>query len=355
MSMNFLVTAAGSTIAQGIIKSIKSSGMDCNIITTDNQPYAAGLYRGKASYLVPLAKSPDFIDEIIRICRKENIDGIFVGTDYELLKFAENKGRIESETGASVFVSPPEIIRISDDKWLTHKFMEENGFPTIPSVLSHDADKIVKEVGFPLVVKPRIGDSSKDMFVVHNEEELIERINYHLSTPNKNKFLSEKSEPIIQKYIGSDDEEYTSTTTVFDGQSCGVLSMKREMRYPGHTTKAIIKDFPQLNAMIKKVAETLKPFGPCNFQSRIVNGVPHVFEINCRFSGTTASCTISGFNPVLNCIRKTILKEELTPFSYKEGVVLRYFNELFIPYSEIEKMKEVGELKFSNSIINKNL
>ncbi len=67
MKLNILVTASGGAIGQGIIKAIKMSNLNCNIIATDNQPYAAGLYRGAAGYLVPLAKSPDFIDAIIKI------------------------------------------------------------------------------------------------------------------------------------------------------------------------------------------------------------------------------------------------------------------------------------------------
>ena len=134
MKLNIMVTAAGSAIAQGIMKSLKMSSLDFGLITTDTHPYAAGLYRGKAGYIVPLACDPNFIDEIIKICNKENIDCIFIGTDYELLKFAENKKRIEKETNAKVVVSSPEIIKIADDKWLTHKFLVENALPHIPSV-----------------------------------------------------------------------------------------------------------------------------------------------------------------------------------------------------------------------------
>ena len=37
------------------------------------------------------------------------------------------------------------------------------------------------------------------------------------------------------------------------------------------------------------MAEKLSPFGPVNFQFREVDGRAVVFEINARFSGTTAS------------------------------------------------------------------
>lgn len=353
MKLNVMVTAAGGAIGQGIIKSIKMSTLDCDIISTDTQPYAVGLYRGKAGYIVPLAKAPDFIDEIIKICNKEDIHCILIGTDYELLKFAENKKRIEKETNAKVVVSPPEIIKISDDKWLTHRFLADNNLPHIPSVQHHDVDKLIDEEGFPLIIKPRIGDSSKDVYVVRNKKELHEKLSLLVNKDAENPYLSQKVEPIIQKCLENEQEEYTSTTITFDKKCYGVLSMNREMRFGGHTTKAIIDDFPVINKTIKKIAETLNPFGPCNFQSRLVDNIPLVFEINCRFSGTTASCAQSRFNTVEASIRHIVLNEEIQELTYRKGVILRYFNEIYIPSEEISKIKMNGCIQNPVSEVNK--
>lgn len=352
MKLNIMVTAVGSAIGQGVIKSLKLSDLDFDLITTDTQPYAAGLYRGKAGYIVPMAKEKNFIDEIIKICNKEKVDCIFIGTDYELLKFAENKKRIEKETNAKVVVSSPEIIKISDDKWLTYRFLVENNLPHIPSALYHNAEKLIDKEGFPLIIKPRIGDSSKDIFVVKNKKELQEKLSFLLNKKVGNPYLSQKAEPVIQKYIENEQEEYTSTTITFDKKCYGVLSMNRVMRYGGHTTKAIIDDFPLINRTIKKVAETLNAFGPCNFQSRVVDNIPLIFEINCRFSGTTASCAQLGFNTVETAIRHIVLNEEIQEPMYKKGVVLRYFNEIFIPEREISKVKAEGSIQNPVSEVN---
>lgn len=353
MKLNIMVTASGSAIAQGIIKSLKMSSLDFDLITTDTQPYAAGLYRGKAGYIVPMAKHPDFIDEIIKICNRENIDCILIGTDYELLKFAENKDRIEKETNAKVVVSSPEKIKIADDKWLTHKFFLENKLPHIPSVLHHNVDELIEKEGFPLIIKPRIGDSSKDTYVVKDRKELDKKLSFLLNKKSDNKYLSEKSEPIIQKYLISNEEEFTSTTLTFDKRCYGVISMNREMRFGGHTTKAIIKDFPEINKQIKKIAEIFNAFGPANFQSRLVNGIPLVFEINCRFSGTTPFCSELGFNTVESAVRHIVLKEKILDLKHKNGVILRYFNEVFIPHNNIEQVKKNKFIKNPTSEINK--
>jgi carbamoyl-phosphate synthase large subunit len=355
MKLNILVTASGSAVGQGIIKSIKGSSLSCDIITTDSQPYAAGLYRGKAAYIVPLAKSSNFVEEIIKICKKEDIHGICVGTDYELLKFAENKKLIERETDTKVIVSNPKNIKIANDKWLTYKFLKENNLPYIPSVLYKEADDIVNKEGFPLIVKPRIGDSSKNTFIVNNKEELNEKLKLLLDSPKKNPFLDGRVYPIIQKYIKNEREEFTSTTVVFDKKCYGVISMRREMKYGGHTTKAEIEDFPVVGKTVRKVAEKFNPFGPCNFQSRLIGGVPHIFEINCRFSGTTATCSQLGFNAVEACIKKVVLNEEITDLKYRKGIMLRYFNEVIVPWENLIKIKKDKYLKNPESEINKDL
>lgn len=313
------------------------------------------MYRGKAAYLVPLAKSPDFIDSIIRISKKEDIHAICIGTDYELLKISENTELIEKKTGAKVIVSQPEVIKIANDKWLTYKFLVDHNLPHIASALQKDADRIIEQEDFPLIVKPRIGDSSKNTFMVCNKNELDEKIEFLLHVAKDNPFLSRRIDPIIQKYVGNEEEEFTSTTVVFDNRAYGVLSMKREMRFGGHTTKAIIEDFPLINDMIKRVAEELNPYGPCNFQSRLINGIPHVFEINCRFSGTIATCAQIGFNTVEACLRKVILNEKIKDLTYRRGVMLRYFNEVLVPPELIAQIKKDEYIQNPKSEINKNL
>lgn len=355
MKINILVTSAGSAIAQGIMKSIKKSKLDYKIITANANIYGAGLYRGKSAYLVPFAKSPDYIDSIIDICKKEKINVILVGMDYELEKLSENKELIKRETGADIIVSPPETIEIANDKWSTQEFLKKNELPYIPSALPENADALIEKEGFPLIIKPRIGDSSKNTFIVNDRKELEKKLSIFKTNSKKENPELYEINPVIQKYMENKKKEFTSTVFAFKNVCYGVISMKRDMRYPGHTTKAEILNYPLINKHIKKVAEKLDIFGPCNFQSRVVDGVPYIFEINCRFSGTTATCTLAGFNHVEECIKKIYLKKEPNKLIPTKGVMLRYFNEVFIPLDEINTIKKERYIKNPKSTINEKL
>jgi carbamoyl-phosphate synthase large subunit len=350
-----LVTAGGSAVAQGIIKSIKKSDLDCEIVVTNTHYDAAGLYRGDVAYLVPPCNSKDYIGTIIDICKNEKVQAVLIGVDYELRPLSENRELIERESGAKVIVSPPEIIKISDDKWLTNKFLEKNGFPYIPSVLASDAEKLAEIEGFPLIVKPRVGDASKDIFKINNMSELREKVDFLLENTTNAYTFGEIPSPIIQKYMGNEDDEFTSTTVVFDNRSYGVISMRRKMRFGGHTTTAKVIDFPEVDGLVKKVSEKLNPFGPCNFQSRLVNGIPYIFEINCRFSGTTSTCALFGFNNVEASLKKAILGEEIKDLTHKKGYMFRHFHEVYVPLEDVEKINRDGFLKNPSSEINQTI
>ena len=65
------------------------------------------------------------------------------------------------------------------------------------------------------------------------------------------------------------------------------------------------------------------------------HGVPRLFEINARFSGTTPMRALFGFNEVDLCLRKLILGEEITPPVIRHGTVIRFLEEQFLGSDQI--------------------
>lgn len=350
MSINVLVTSAGSAIGCGIIKSLKQSYIKTRIIGVNSHMYGAGLYRSDSCYVVPLAKDESYIDTIIDICKQESVDLVMVGLDYELRILSQNKERIESETKAKVIVSDERTINIADDKWETYKFLRDNGFPYINTCKEADLDEFLGIAKFPLIVKPNIGDSSIGCTITENETELGIALSLGVQQ-RSDTWNSGRTHFIIQEYLGTNDDEFTTTTVCFDGVCHGVITMNREMRFGGHTTKAVIQEYPEINAQIEEIVTRLNPNGPCNFQSRVINGIPYIFEINSRFSGTTATCAMVGFNHVQTCVEHA-LNLPLSELGVQDGVMLRYFNEVFVPKEEMDGIKNEGYRKYPRSKVN---
>ncbi len=328
--INVLVTGVGGNVGQGIIKALRLSKLNLRIIGADASPYSPGLYRVDKGLVVPRAGEKSYLSEMIRICKEEKVDCMMLGPDQELLTMAQNKEIVVKETGAKVIVSSVNVIETGNDKWLTYLFLREaklnfpkSFIPTSPEENLAQAEKI----DFPLIVKPRVGFGSKDIFVVKKKEEL-------------NSVIQRVCNPIIQEYLLPDDEEYTSEVfTLTDGTQYGTITMKRKL-LRGTSVVAICDDYKEIKAEAQKAALALKPYGPCNFQMRLTKNGPVIFEINPRFSGTTVVRAKFGFNSPENVIRHFVLGETLPPPKIEKGVMLRYWEEIYLETEHLEAMEK---------------
>ncbi len=334
--INVLITGSGGGVGQSIFKALKFSSLDFNIVTIDAHPLAAGLYRGNRGYLVPLASSPKFAEVVIDICKKERIQAILIGSDPELPVFANNKCLIEDLTNAKVIVSSPEVVKIGYDKWETYGFLRNNNFPYPRSALPENMWNLIDEVGFPIIIKPRTGSASKDVYIAKNPEEL--KI-----------FINRVDNPIIQEYLGTETEEYTSGVVMFGEQVRGVITMKRELK-SGSSYRALVDNYENIKVAASNIACALHPFGPCNFQMRVVQGIPTTFEINPRFSGTTAIRAVFGFNDV-EAVVKYVLFGQQSFLTYRRGVAMRYWNEVYLDFEQYEDLQRKQAIENSNSRI----
>lgn len=318
--MKILVTGAGAVLGQAIIKSLKFSNIASQIIAIDPNPLAVGLYWADKYYLVPMAIESNYIEEIYKILEMEKPEALLVGTDVELFIFAKYKDDIRRKFGTKVLVSDTEIIEIADDKWLTYCFLKDNGFDYPESCLPGDEDNLVESVGYPLIVKPRVGARSVGVSKVNSKYELLEAID-------------KVENPIIQECVGSDEDEYTAGVIVFNQKSRASIIMKRDLR-DGNTFRAYAQPYSEMNRYIEKVAEKLNAYGPVNMQYRLSGGKVKIFEINGRFSGTTHFRTLSNVNEVEMCLNYILFGQEIVQPQISQVKILRYYDEIVIPTTE---------------------
>jgi len=325
--LTILVTGAGAVLGQGIIKALRASTLQPRIIACDPDPLASGLYWAEKQRLVPLARDPGYAAAFERILQEERPDAVLVGTDVELPIFARHRHSWEERFGTRILVSNETVIAVADDKYLTARFLAENGICHPLSVLPEDGpalEELIEATGFPLVVKPRIGARSYGVSVVRNRDELRDAI-------------SAQQGLVVQQWAGSADAEYTSSVLCFDDEPQAEIVMRRELR-DGNTHRAFADDYPELADYVRTVARALKPYGPANFQFRVdAGGRPRLFEINARFSGATPLRALCGFNEVEMCLRRILYGEPVRRPEIRKGVILRHLDEQFVPYP-LERM-----------------
>lgn len=125
--------------------------------------------------------------------------------------------------------------------------------------------------------------------------------------------------------------------------------MRRILR-DGDTYKAFVVRDPMLEAFVMDVANRLQPFGPCNFQLRVRDGVPYIFEFNGRCSGTTYCRALAGFNEP-KMIADLILKRTPPSFQVRPITVLRYWKELVVENETVAVCEATREVNARSGLL----
>lgn len=364
--VNILVTATGTGIGQSIIKGLRLSKEKYNIIGTDISNWSAGIYRCDKGYLVPPANDKKYVSRIIEIADKEDIDIIVPGCDPELPVFAKAKEEIEKETNASIVIGSPKVVRICRDKYLTNIFLEKHDFLCPQSALLRDVDSLIDHVGFPLVIKPRRKSGTRRVNVVFNRKEL----DYYV-TPDcmiqdyvmEARWKKEKHE-LTKEEVYHDDllnqvDEYSIEVLISkDGVIIGSIANWRTMK-KGIPIRAIINSYGDIRKVAEKISIKLSEIGligPCNLQCRVAEEGPTFFEINPRFSGSTAVRCVAGFNGpeiiVKNFLFNIPAKKLRENLRYRNLIEIRWWNELYLDPLVFKKVKKDGSIHFSGRILD---
>lgn len=319
--MKVLVTGAGAVLGQGILRCLLDARRRPTIVAVDPSPLAAGLYWVERRHLVPLARDPSYLDRFGAIVAAERPDAVLIGTDVELGVLATHRVELESTYDTRIVVASPEVVAIADDKWRTVEFLRARGFPAPVSCLPGGEEALVEAVGFPLVVKPRVGARAIGMSVVDGWDAL-------------RRAVASLDAPIVQEHVATAEDEYTAGTLTFDGRCEASIVMRRDLR-DGNTFRAYVEAFPALNAEVRRLADALGAYGPANFQFRVADGVVKVFEINARFSGTTGLRRHAGFDEVDLVLRRVIDGEPVVQPRIEPMTILRYMSETIVRRGEL--------------------
>lgn len=329
--MKVLVSGAGALLGQGILRSLQNGTNQYHILAADPNPLSAGLYWQDDRFLLPMADDEAFIPELLKLLNHAQPDVFIPGTDTELPILARNKAEIERKTLTKIVVSSEAVVGIADDKLVTAKFFEQNGFSFPMTADQNDSQKvkaIVKDCGFPLIIKPKRGARSIGVVVVTSPAQLETE-------------LTQRSGCVVQEFLSDDNGEFTAGAVVFDGKCDAVIVMKRDLR-DGNTYRATVVQDKELELLVRQWSEKLNPLGPVNFQFRMnCKNQPTVFEINGRFSGTTPLRALVGFNEVEMVLQKMVYGIAIKQPVIQNKTILRHWSETIVDAADISGVKYV--------------
>jgi carbamoyl-phosphate synthase large subunit len=327
-----MVTGAGSGVGQGIIKALNICKYDVTIYSADISTFNSALYRTDKSLLIPKVEEPKSLDLILDIITSNRIDVVMIGSEFDLNFFSANSKYIYSQTGAITIVSPIDTVKIADDKWLTAKFLTENNLPNAKSFISEDINEVchkASEWGFPIMVKARSGTSSRDVYIVNNMNELTDKWSSILF-------------PMLQQVIDIPSQELNNeyTCSIFktlEGSIIGPFCARRSLK-GGTSWHVEVKPFKKLTRILLEIGNKLDFNGSLNVQLMMGADGPIPFEINARFSGTTAIRAHFGFNEPELALQSFYYKEEPIQPDIKSGMAFRYHEEVFVDNVSISSL-----------------
>lgn len=284
--ITIVVTAVGALIGQGIIASLRRAGLWMRVIGIDRDPRGIGRYWCDDFFAKPMAEedSEEYLAFWRHLLVREAVDLVLPGLELDVLFFSRNRASF-ADLRTRIVLNDPGLIELAQDKWDFGEELLRLGLPAIPSRLDLGWAECVRELGAPLLLKPRQGNGSRGIAVLRDEEDFD-----YWSRKSRDAFL-------IQKFVGRDDEEYTVGAFGFgDGTALSPIIFRRKLSVAGNTQYAEVVDHPVLVDTVEKMAALFRPLGPTNYQFRMDGETPYLLEINPRFSSSTSLRAAFGYN-----------------------------------------------------------
>ena len=212
-------------------------------------------------------KAPDYIDNLLDICKKDKIDLVVPTIDTDLLVLSENREKFE-QIGTKVMISAPDKIRICRDKNNTSQFFVDCGLHAPMPV----NDWREYKAGYPAFIKPKDGSSSINAFKVENKEEL-------------EVYAGQIEDYIVQPFVSG--REYTIDIFCdWNGEPICIVPRERVQVRAGEVLKTQIYMDQTMIDEAKALCKAFKPCGPMTVQLiRDEQGIDWYIEINPRFGG----------------------------------------------------------------------
>lgn len=325
--MNILISSVGRRVSLVRLfkKALRGLEIKGSVYAVDLHSHAPALQIADDGWVVPKVTDPAYVDCLIEICRKNDVQLVVPTIDTELNILSEARDRFEV-AGVSLLVCSGETNDVSSDKRNTDVFFKTNAIPA-PRTYELDEALLLPENAYPLLLKPARGSSSIGVTRVNASKEL-------------SFFAQYRDDPIIQEFVRGD--EYTIDVLVgFDGGvRCAVPRLRMETR-AGEVSKAMTVNDPVLVDWAYKVVGVLNgALGCVTLQCfRQLNGDVKFIEINPRFGGGFPLSAEAGADYPRWILKMLLGLEEDSGMQscWQDGrVMLRYDEEIFVNREDIQ-------------------
>jgi carbamoyl-phosphate synthase large subunit len=317
-----LLTCAGQRV--DIVTAFRQAGAET--VAVDVNPLAPALYHADHHVLVPPCGSEEYVPRLQEQVREHAIALVLPLTDLDMTVLAERR----AELGATVLLPGAEVVERANDKYATHLFLEQHGIGSPEAWLP---EEIPDDLPFPVLVKPRRGFGSRNIFLASDRAEL----DFYLGRTPVASFVE-------RVCLG---EEF-SIDVFSDLEGTCLNSIPRTMieSKGGESIKGMTIRDEELIELGRRVAETVGVQGPATIQCfRTAPGRHEVTDVNLRFGGAfPLPLAAGGAYPSLALALARGEHPEPRVGSFREGVVMtRFFSGICLVEDEEGTLERLGE------------
>lgn len=297
--MNILITSVGR---RGyIVKYFKKAiGNDGKVYVGNSSAFAPAFAYADDYVITPLIYTDEYIPFLLNFCKEKNIKIVISLFDIDLMVLAKNKSKFE-KIGIRVIVSDSGVIGICNDKWKTYEFCKRNDI-LVPKTYIQigDVQNALhnKEIQFPLIIKPRWGMGSIQVYTVENEEELVVLYN-KCKRDLLDTYLKYESQigleesVIIQERING--QEYgVDIINDLDGNLCNVIIKRKYSLRAGETDCSQVVYDKEIESFSKKISVVLKHVANLDVDLFYKDNKIYLLEMNARIGGGYPFSYIAG-------------------------------------------------------------
>lgn len=317
--MNILILSAGTRnkVVQYFKKAVGPEG---RVIATDCSNLAPAVYDADGFYLVPRITAPDYLKQVLAICEKEKIHGVFSLIDPELSLLAKEREKFLA-VGTVPIVSPYELVEICFDKYRMYQLLLEMGIPTGKCYRKkEDFYQAVErgEISYPVFVKPVKGSASIHINKVESQKEI--EVLYGLY-----------EDLMIQEFMNGQEYGADVYIDMVSGKCTSVFLKKKIKMRAGETDKSVSVKNQAVFDFIQKFVEKCGFCGMIDIDLFEINGTFYLSEVNPRFGGGYPHAYACGVDMPSQVLRNLAGEENpVTIGEYQEGICMMKYNEITV-------------------------
>ncbi|MBA7543421.1 hypothetical protein ES705_35752 [subsurface metagenome] len=311
-----LFLSGGSLVGLNVLSCLHGRHNNLRLVTTNSIAEDPGIFEYDRIYLTPPTQgcSDEYLNSLNEIISKENPDLVIPCRDEDVLAVALMRENVSADQENRFLGGNVDIAQVLLNKQKSWEFSHQHNLPFATTLASEATKEEILEFaelhGYPIIAKPKEGFASKGVYLIINEEQLLNTtasakvmLQEYLGDANRileyQQQLKTNGVPLFYSFEGLKHsiQVFISKT----GEVKQIFLTFNKMAF-GKSEKVWITQDPEveaIGALCGKVFAENGWKGPLNIQcEKAPDGRVRIYEYNGRFTGATGARYLLGNDEV---------------------------------------------------------